>query len=104
VTITCTGGDPGDQIAIPNCSPMPQTISSTPLTCTGAGDKLGNDPPMTVTDPAGQTTNGTVPLVVKALTPSIPTPALSGLVKALLGLMLLGMGIVSVAWRRSARR
>jgi hypothetical protein len=104
VTITCTGGQPGDSIAIPgaNCSPN-KLDASGGTTCTGLGGAVHNNPPVTVTDPGtGAQGKGTVPLVVIGTLAATPVPTLGQWTEGLLALMLMGLGLVAV--HRSARQ
>jgi len=74
VTVTCTGGTPGDQVTIPHsdCTNKPIPASGN-LTCAGKGEDLGSNPPLTVTDPGtGGSSQGSVPLNVMLSGPSAP--------------------------------
>jgi hypothetical protein len=74
VTITCTGGTPGDTLEIPDssCTPAVTVPASGSVTCTGIGGELGSNPPVTVKDPSNNENHGTVPLIVDATAPAAP--------------------------------
>jgi cysteine-rich repeat protein len=73
VTVTCTAIASGDSISISGaiCTPDPST--GWDVTCTALGSIIGTNPTVTVTDPAGNPTTGTVPLVIDNTPPAAPT-------------------------------
>jgi hypothetical protein len=104
VTITCTGGNPGDEITIPGSSCNGQPITAGGFTCTGTGGNLGGNPPLLVKNPGtGATNGGSVPLyVTPAAGNAQPIPTLGEWSLIALALMLLGLSAVTL--RRSAPR
>ena len=76
ITISCSGGTPGNLVSIPGC-PSPQAVSATgTYSCTTTGAELGSNPPIRVTDPTGNNVSTAIlPLVVTPLVgvaPALP--------------------------------
>lgn len=92
VTITCTGGQPGDTDAIPGTNCSPATVPANgPVVCTGIAGNIGNNPVLTVTSPSRRVGTQTVALTVLAATPAAtPVPAL-GLPMLVLLAMFVGL-------------
>ena len=73
VTISCTGGTPGDTPSIPGatCTPSPIPANGQ-FTCSGTANAVGNNPVLTVTAPTGTSNTGSNPLVVDSTPPAAP--------------------------------
>jgi hypothetical protein len=66
VTVTCTGVEAGTTNSFPSvsCTPDPATATGT-ITCTGTGATFGNNPVLTSTDPAGNSSHATASFSLK---------------------------------------
>ena len=71
VTITCLNVQPGATILVPGATCVP-TPATTTVTCTGLGGDLGNNPTLTIRDPAGSTRSTTLTLTLLDAAPAAP--------------------------------
>jgi len=74
VTVSCTGGTPGDTPSLSGavCTPAPIPASGA-FSCQGTGNALGNNPSLTITSPTGTSNSGAVPLAVDNTPPAAPS-------------------------------
>jgi cysteine-rich repeat protein len=71
VTVTCTAVTSGDTVSIPWLVCIPSPSDGWDVTCTGT--VTWSDPTITITDPAGNTATGTLPVTLDTTPPTVPS-------------------------------